>query len=169
MPRGGWSQSSKFPKFQKSDWALIYSRAPLHIQNLSFWLKDLYPYSIRLFESNRSKVEVANCASGGSESKFKIFKISKIWLSPNLFPGLLTHSEGLLLAQSSLSIQYSTFQVRQVKSGSCQLCLGGWKTKFKIFKSAKISLSPNLFPGPLTHSEPVLLAQRPLSIQYSTF
>ena len=154
-------KNSTFSYRPKSDWAAIYSRAPLHIQKLSLWLKDLYPYSIRLFGSNRSKVEVANCAFGGSKSKFeifKIFKISKIWLSPNLFPGLLTHSEGLLLAQSSLSIQYSTFQVRQVKSGSCQLCLGGSKSKFKIFKSAKVHLRRNLFPGPLTHSEGLLLA-----------
>ena len=77
MPRGDWSQSSKFSKFQISDWALIYSRAPLHIQNLSFWLKDLYPYSIRLFESNRSKVEVANCASGAQSQSSKFSKFQK--------------------------------------------------------------------------------------------
>ena len=65
---GGRSQSSKFSKFQKSDCARIYSRAPLHIQNLSFWLKDLYPYSIRLFRSDMSKVKVAFSSSEVSKS-----------------------------------------------------------------------------------------------------
>ena len=60
-------------------------------------------------------------------------RLAKISLSPNLFPGRLKHSEGLLLAQSSLSIQYSTFQVKQVKSGSCQLCLGGVEVKVQNF------------------------------------
>ena len=72
-------------------------------------------------------MKVANCASGGLKSKFKIFKISKIWLSPNLFPGPLTHSEPVLLAQRPLSIQYSTFWVKQVKSESCLFFVGGVK------------------------------------------
>ena len=106
LPPSRQSQSSRFLSRPKSDWAAIYSRAPLHIQNLSFWLKDLYPYSIRLFRSELSKVEVAFSSSEASKSKLKIFKSAKIWLSRNLFPGPLTHSEGLLLAQSSLSIHY---------------------------------------------------------------
>ena len=69
-------------------------------------------------------------------------RLAKISLSPNLFPGRLKHSKGLLLAQSSLSIQYSTFQVKQVKSESCQLCLGGVEVKVQNFQNFKNLIEP---------------------------
>ena len=71
IPPRRQSQNSRFsnpPKSEKSDWAAIYSRAPLHIQKLSLWLKDLYPYSIRLFRSDMSKVKVAFSSSKPSKS-----------------------------------------------------------------------------------------------------
>ena len=67
-------KNSTFSYRPKSDWAAIYSRAPLHIQKLSLWLKDLYLYSIRLFGSDMSKVKVAFSSSEASKSKFKIFQ-----------------------------------------------------------------------------------------------
>ena len=36
----------------------IYSRAPLHIQKVSFWLKAHYPYTIRRFESHRPREDL---------------------------------------------------------------------------------------------------------------
>ena len=65
------SQNTRFsnsPKSEKSDWAAIYSRAPLHIQKLSLWLKGLYLYSIRLFRSDMPKVKVAFSSSKPSKS-----------------------------------------------------------------------------------------------------
>ena len=71
IPPRRQSQNSRFsnpPKSEKSDWAAIYSRAPLHIQKLSLWLKGLYLYSIRLFRSDMPKVKVAFSSSKPSKS-----------------------------------------------------------------------------------------------------
>ena len=134
MPRGGWSQSSKFSKFQKSDWALIYSRAPLHIQNLSFWLKDLYPYSIRLFESNRSKVEVANCASGGRSQNSKFSKFSKFQKSDC----------ALIYSRAPLHIQNLSFWLKDLYPYSIWLFRSDMSKMKVAFSSSETSKSDQI-------------------------
>ena len=86
----------------------IYSRAPLHIQKVSFWFKALYPYSIRRFESHRPSGHLPFLPPSLQSQNSSFCKSAEVHLRRNLFPGPLTHSEGLLLAQSSLSIHYPT-------------------------------------------------------------
>ena len=61
IPPRRQSQNSRFsnpPKSEKSDWAAIYSRAPLHIQKLSFGQNHVYPYSIRRLEWHWPSVDL---------------------------------------------------------------------------------------------------------------
>ena len=111
LPPRGQSRNSRFSNLPKSDWAAIYSRVVLHIQKVSFWLKAVYLYTILGFESQRPSVHLPFLPPSRQSQNSSFCKSAEVHLRRNLFPGPLTHSEGLLLAQSSLSIHYPTVWV----------------------------------------------------------
>ena len=143
-------KNSTFSYRPKSDWAAIYSRAPLHIQKLSLWLKDLYPYSIRLFRSDMSKVKVAFSSSEASKSKFKFLQIGRSAFAAQFIPGppytFRRSPFGSKLTIHTLSDGLSLIDLGK----TCLFFVGGVKVKtqdFQIRQNLKNLIEPQFISG----------------------
>ena len=100
-----------FSNRSKSRWATIYFSASIHIWNLFFWLKALYPCTIRRFEFHWPQMNLPFIPRMRQSQSLEILKSVKISLWHNLFLSIHTHLEPVLLAQSSLSMHYPTVWV----------------------------------------------------------
>ena len=100
-----------FSNCSKSRWALFYFSASIHIWNLFFWLKALYPCTIPGFECHWPQLNLPFLPRRHQSQSSEILKSVKISLSHNLFLSIHTYLELVLLAQSSLSMHYPTVWV----------------------------------------------------------
>ena len=118
---------------------------------------------------SKTSVEVAFSTSEGSKSNLPILKSVKINLRPQFSRGPLTHLEPLLLAQSCPSMHYESFLVSKTLVVLAFSTSEGMKSNSPNLRSVKINLRPQFSRGPLTHLEPLLLAQSCPSMHYESF
>ena len=158
-----------FSNRSKSHCGTIYFSASIHIWNLFFWLKALYPCTIRRFEFHWPQMNLPFLPRRRQRQSSGILNLVKINLRPKFSRIPLTHLEVVLLAQSCPSMHYLAFRVSMTLVALAFSTSEGSKSNSPFLKLVKINLRPKFSRIPFTHLEVVLLAQSCPSMHYLGF
>jgi len=158
-----------FSNCSKSHCDTIYFSASIHIWNLFFWLKALYPCTIPGFECHWPQLNLPFLPRRRQSQSSGILNLVKTNLRPKFSRIPLTHLEVVLLAQSCPSMHYLGFRVSMTLVALAFSTSEGSKSNSPFLKLVKINLRPKFSRIPLTHLEVVLLAQSCPSMHYLGF